>query len=84
MRHVAVLMLLSTCLVSTGLGASAGHAADGCGPGCHSAVNGGCVVDGWEVGAAVWNECPAGAHPGPSCYSPYVWRKQARACLHVN
>jgi hypothetical protein len=55
--------------------------ADGCGPGCHSAQYGGCVVDGWERGAAVWNECPAGAHPRPPCGGDYVWSKRIRACI---
>jgi hypothetical protein len=27
-------------------------AADGCGPGCHSAISGVCVVDGWGTGAS--------------------------------
>jgi len=39
-------------------------AADGCGPGCHSAPNGG-VVDGWQLGAPLRNECPAGVRPSP-------------------
>ena len=56
-------------------------AADSCGPGCHTAQYGGCVVDGWERGAAVWNECPAGAHPRPPCGSDYVWSKRIRACI---
>jgi len=64
--------------------ASAARAEDGCGVGCHTAVNGGCVVDGWETGARVRNECPAGAHPQPPCYAPHVWRKQAKTCLIVN
>ena len=82
MRLVTALMLLSTGLVSTGLCGGAARAADDCGVGCHSAVNGGCVVDGWETGAAAWNECPAGAHPRPPCALPYVWRKYAKACVH--
>lgn len=84
MRLVTALMLLSTGLVSTGLCVGAAHAADDCGVGCHSAVNGGCVVDGWETGAAVWNECPAGSHPRPPCPPNYVWRKQAKTCLRAD
>jgi hypothetical protein len=57
------------------------RAADGCGPGCHSAQYGGCVVEGWERGAAVRNECPAGAHARPPCGSDYVWSKRIRACI---
>jgi hypothetical protein len=53
---------------------------DSCGPGCHNAANGGCVVNGWESRARVWNECPAGAHPRPPCGEGYVWRRQAKAC----
>jgi hypothetical protein len=89
MRLVTALMLLSTGLVSTGLvstglGVGAAHAAGDCGVGCHSAVNGGCVVDGWETGAATWNECPAGSHPRPPCPPNYVWRKQAKTCLRAD
>ena len=79
MRLIVAVTLLSTCLC-----AGMARAADGCGPGCHSAVNGACVVNGWEVGAAVWNECPAGAHPQPPCSYPYVWRKHSRACMPPN
>lgn len=57
------------------------RADDVCGPGCHNAVNGGCVVNGWESGARVWNECPAGAHPRPPCGQGFVWRRQAKACM---
>ena len=57
------------------------NAADGCGTGCHSSLNGACVVDGWERGAPVWNECPAGAHPRPPCGGDYVWSKRIRACI---
>jgi hypothetical protein len=71
-------------VVSIGLGFSAAHAADACGPGCHAAINGGCVVDGWQLGAAVWNECPAGAHPRPPCGSGYSWRKHSKTCMRVN
>jgi hypothetical protein len=63
-------------------GAGAARAADGCGPGCHNAVNGGCVVNGWETGAVAWNECPVTSQPRPPCAPPYVWRKYAKACVH--
>jgi hypothetical protein len=60
----------------------AANAADGCGPGCHSAAFGGCVVDGWASGArGVWNECPAGAQPHPPCPPAYIWRQNMRACF---
>lgn len=52
MKLTVALILFSTCF-----GAGAANAADGCGVGCHAAVNGGCVVNGWEVGAVAWNEC---------------------------
>jgi hypothetical protein len=84
MRLGVATMLFSIGLVSIHLGAGAAHAADECGPGCHSAVNGACVVDGWETGAPVWNECPAGSHPRPPCDRPYSWRKHAKTCLLVN
>jgi hypothetical protein len=66
-------------LVSAGIGPAS--ADDSCGPGCHNAVNGGCVVDGWENGVRVWNECPAGAHPRRPCGAGYVWRRHAKACM---
>ena len=49
------------------------NAADGCGPGCHGATNGGCVVDGWTAGAA-HNECPVGARPRRPCPAGMAWR----------
>jgi hypothetical protein len=55
-----------------------------CGPGCHFASNGGCVVDGWETGARVWNECPAGARPQPPCGEGYRWRRLLKACTLRN
>jgi hypothetical protein len=79
MRSTVALILLSTCL-----GAGAANAEDDCGVGCHSAVNGGCVVNGWETGAVAWNECPAGAHPTPPCSQHYVWRKHTKACVPAN
>ncbi|WP_374940782.1 GCG_CRPN prefix-to-repeats domain-containing protein [Bradyrhizobium sp. SRS-191] len=54
---------------------------ESCGPGCHVAPNGGCVVNGWEAGAPVWNECPAGARPRPPCGAAFKWSRQARACI---
>jgi hypothetical protein len=63
---------------------STANAAGGCGPGCHTTLSGACVVDGWGTGAAVWNECPAGAHPRPPCHYPYVWRKRYNACFASN
>jgi hypothetical protein len=59
----------------------AANAADGCGPGCHGTAYGACVVDGWGSGAALWNECPAGARPRPPCGEGYVWRSGFRACF---
>ena len=76
--------LVAPLLLSIGVWAGAASANEDCGPGCHSAVNGGCVVDGWERGAPVRNECPAGAHPQPPCTRPYVWQKRANACVHMN
>ena len=84
MRLGLALTLFSIGLVSIS-GVGAANAADDCGPGCHSTVNGACVIDGWGSGRAhVWNECPAGAHPRPPCTPPYVWQKQAKACVNVN
>ncbi|MGJ4942313.1 GCG_CRPN prefix-to-repeats domain-containing protein [Bradyrhizobium sp. HKCCYLS1011] len=56
------------------------QAADGCGPGCHLASNGGCTVDGWDRGAPVWNECPAGIQARPPCGTGFTWSKRDRAC----
>jgi hypothetical protein len=77
MRSLFVSVLLAYALASSGLA----NAADGCGPGCHSARYGGCVVDGWASGASVWNECPAGARARPPCGSGYVWRPRYHACF---
>jgi hypothetical protein len=71
---VAVLTVMS-------MGIGPASADDACGPGCHNTVNGGCAVDGWESGARVWNECPAGAHPRPPCGEGFVWRRHAKACM---
>lgn len=71
-------------LFSIGLGIGAAQAADGCGPGCHTAVNGGCLVNGWETGTVAWNECPAGAHPRPPCGAYYVWRPHSKMCMRLN
>lgn len=79
MKFAITLMLFLACLW-----AGSAYAANGCGPGCHSAVNGGCVVDGWESGARVWNECPAGAHARPPCSPNYTWIRRAKACLLIN
>jgi hypothetical protein len=76
--------IVATMLITASLGAGAASAGDECGPGCHNAVNGGCVVNGWEAGAPVRNECPAGAHPTPPCSEHYVWRKHAKACVPAN
>jgi hypothetical protein len=78
-----VATLFSIGLV-VGLGLGASRAAGFCGVGCHAAIYGGCVVDGWESGAAVWNECPAGAHPRPPCGQYYSWRKHSKTCMRVN
>lgn len=61
--------------------AAAGIPAYSCGPGCHFGANGGCIVDGWETGARVWNECPAGARPRRPCGEGYVWKRREKACL---
>ena len=58
----------------------AAAAAFGCGPGCHSTISGGCVVDGWGTGAKVWNECPVTTRPRPPCPIGYVWKPRQRAC----
>jgi hypothetical protein len=60
------------------LGVRAADAADGCGPGCHSAPLGGCVVDGWGIlPPGTRNECPAGSRAVPPCPHGYVWRFKA-------
>lgn len=54
-----------------------------CGPGCHEAPQGECVVNGWETGAHVRNVCPVGvgAQPQPPCGSGYRWSRIDRACV---
>ena len=51
---------MKTCLISVILAIvpTLTNAAGGCGIGCHSTAGGACVVDGWETGSFVWNECP--------------------------
>ena len=73
--------LVAVLFASTFASIGMANAADGCGPGCHMARNGGCVIDGWGTGASLWNECPAGARPRPPCYYPFVWRPRYRACF---
>jgi hypothetical protein len=80
MTRVLVALVAVTALMGIGT-VQADQAADTCGPGCHFASNGGCVVDGWETGARVWNECPAGARPRPPCGEGYVWRSREKACM---
>lgn len=77
MRNLFMAVLLAGTIGSTGIA----NAADGCGPGCHSAQHGGCIVDGWGAGAHVWNECPAGSRARPPCGVDYVWRPRLRACF---
>ena len=79
MRQITAAILFSACLC-----AGSADAADECGPGCHSTVQGACVVNGWETGAGVWNECPAGAQPRPPCPQRYVWSRHARTCIAAN
>ena len=66
------------------IGVGTAYAAGSCGVGCHTAANGGCVVDGWETGAVRRNECPAGAQPRPPCGSYYSWRPHSKTCLRVD
>ncbi|MGJ4949949.1 hypothetical protein [Bradyrhizobium sp. HKCCYLS20291] len=73
--------VLCLAILVLGLVGGSSHAGESCGPGCHVAPNGGCVVDGWEAGAPVWNECPAGARPRPPCGSFFKWSRQAKACI---
>jgi len=65
------------------LGAVTAAKADGlCGPGCHTSMFGACVVDGWETGARVWNECPVTTRPRPPCGGAgYVWSRRKQACF---
>ena len=57
MRNLFAAILFTSVFGTYGVA----NAADECGPGCHSTVNGACAVDGWETGSVRWNECPAGA-----------------------
>ena len=73
MRRLFVAVLFAGSVSLVGMA----HAADGCGPGCHNAINGGCVVDGWGAGVRVFNECPAGERPRRPCPSHYTWKFKA-------
>lgn len=75
------LMFAGLIAVAAAMSAGVARAEDGCGPGCYAAPNGGCVVNGWQRGARVWNECPAGARPRPPCGRFYIWSSAARACI---
>jgi hypothetical protein len=76
MKHLFVAVLFAgTVATFSGL-----EAADGCGPGCHVARYGGCIVDGWGM-TPVRNECPAGAKPRPPCGPGYVWRRRLQSCF---
>uniref|UniRef100_UPI000A0658A2 hypothetical protein n=1 Tax=Bradyrhizobium sp. (strain ORS 278) TaxID=114615 RepID=UPI000A0658A2 len=75
------LMFLAAVLMGLAAEGTTAIANESCGPGCHVARNGGCVVDGWETGSPVWNECPAGTRPRPPCGAGYRWSRQARACI---
>jgi hypothetical protein len=64
-----------TFLLAAGVSVSgAANAACGCGPGCHRAPLGGCVVDGWGSSARVLNECPVGPRARPPCPYGYSWK----------
>jgi hypothetical protein len=67
------MLLPAVLLAASALIPGPGHAADGCGPGCHNATYGGCVVDGWTA-PRLRNECPAGARPHPPCGRGSVWK----------
>jgi hypothetical protein len=69
MRNLFVAVLTVGSLSIVG----AAHAANGCGPGCHSGPSGACVIDGWGATKAR-NECPAGVRPSPPCGPYYVFR----------
>ena len=74
------LMLLAVLLAGLPTGVAIADTSESCGPGCHVAPNGGCVVNGWEAGAPVWNECPAGARPRPPCGAGFKWSSRSNAC----
>ena len=74
-------IVLAAALANVGVAQADDQSPWGCGPGCHFARNGGGGVDGWESGARIRNECPAGARPRPPCGEGYVWRSREKACL---
>ncbi len=69
---------IAALLVGSALLVGAANAADGCGPGCHSAPCGECVIDGWAgvgaPGTRVLNECPVWTRPRRPCPFGYVWK----------
>ena len=78
-------LFLAVLLAGSAVGLTSAIAAGGCGPGCHVALYGGCVVDGWGVApVSPVNECPAGIRTRPPCPYGYVWRSRYRACFAAN
>lgn len=82
-----VLRILQGMLVATAALAFIGgtQVAGGCGEGCHMTSGGACVVDGWDTGAKVRNECPATSRPRPPCGGgDFVWDRKKQACFQNN
>jgi hypothetical protein len=77
MRKMFVAVVFAGSVLSLG----AANAADGCGPGCHTAPYGGCVVDGWGIlPPGTRNECPVGTRAVPPYPRGYVWK--FKACFY--
>ncbi len=69
MRNILLAVLFAVTVAIP----AAASAIDECGPGCHAAPRGECVVDGWTVGAAP-NECPVQKQRHLRCPLGYVSR----------
>ena len=70
MRNLFWAVLLAASISNVASARATGR----CGPGCHTAFYGGCVVNGWASTARVRNECPVGTRPRPRCPNGYSWK----------
>ena len=78
MKTIGALVLLAATLAGSSSVMAFG---EWCGPGCHTSLYGACVAEGWESGARVRNECPAGFQPRPPCPRGYAWRGRMKTCF---
>jgi hypothetical protein len=75
-----MIRLVGILLLSFAFAPSA-YAAGGCGVGCHSTSEGGCVRDGWQQAMPVRNVCPATARASPPCGPYHRWSRRSMMCI---